>query len=273
MPVERIGFSPRVRFATSIAVLAASICASSAPAAGQGKPGIAQEVQSTLRKKSPMPKMHVRSARARSATRVIAGSRHRKPNPVAGKIDSAATRSGDDVVNNRANGATTTASGETMDQSQAPSAATMVRPKPRASDEELMEIARTYCGNMTAGAAEARVARQRRQLQDLEKEVVDKSASLAKLSQEARGWVEKREQLWTSARDSLVETYAKMKPEAAAQQLAAMSEETASAIIMKLNARAASAILNEMGSDRAARLADGALKRMDAGSRLGKSGS
>lgn len=270
MPAERIGLIPRIGFAASIAVLAVSISAS---AAGQGKPGIAQEFHSAVKKKPTTSKTHVRRKRTRRATNVVGGARYKAPNTAAGKIDASVTQGGDDVAISRGSGATTAASTEAKDQSPAPLTDTMVRPKPRASDEELTEIARTYCGNMAASAAEARVARQRRQLQELEKEVADKSAMLAKLLHEARGWVEKREKLWTSARDGLVETYAKMKPEAAAQQLAAMSEETASTIIMKLNARAASAILNEMGSDRAARLADGALKRLDVGSRRGKSGS
>ena len=48
--------------------------------------------------------------------------------------------------------------------------------------------------------------------------------------------------------------YARMRPDAAASQLAAMDEETAAAVLTKLNPRNASAILNEMPPARAARL-------------------
>lgn len=147
-----------------------------------------------------------------------------------------------------------------------------VRPM-RASDAELVEIARTYCTNNAANAMDARVAWQSRRLRELENEVLKKSEMLASLAQEARLWVEKREKMWGTARDSLAEVYAKMKPEAAAQQLAAMSEDSAASIITRLNPRAASAILNEMGPDRAARLADGALRRPGGGASREKSGS
>jgi len=143
----------------------------------------------------------------------------------------------------------------------------------RTTASELAAIAKTYCSNNAADAAEARVARRQKKLAELGEEVARKSAALVALAQEARTWVERREGLWSSTRDVLVETYAKMKPEAAAQQLAAMSEETATSIIMKLNARAASAILNEMGADRAAHLADLALRRGSSAARQTKSGT
>ena len=45
-----------------------------------------------------------------------------------------------------------------------------------------------------------------------------------------------------------------MRPDAAAQQLAAMDEETAAAVLTKLDPRIASIILNEMDRAQAARL-------------------
>ena len=48
--------------------------------------------------------------------------------------------------------------------------------------------------------------------------------------------------------------YARMRPDAAAVQLAAMDEETASAVLTKLEPRTASLILNEMEPTQAARL-------------------
>ena len=143
----------------------------------------------------------------------------------------------------------------------------------RPSDQDLEKIARIYCSNNIASAAEARVAWQNSRLVELETEVTKKSEALAVLIQESRAWVEKREKLLRSARDNLVEVYAKMRPEVAAQQLAAMSEESATSIIARLNARSASAILNEMGSERAARLADGALKGVKERPAQDKSGS
>jgi len=144
---------------------------------------------------------------------------------------------------------------------------------PRPSDAELAAIAKTYCSNNTANVTEARLARQRRSLSELEREIDEKSLVLAGLVAEARSWTEKREKLLSAARGALVETFSKMRPEAAAQQLGAMNEEAAVSIIMMLNPRAASAIMNEMGSERAARLADSALRKGDPQANLRKSGS
>lgn len=142
-----------------------------------------------------------------------------------------------------------------------------------ANRSELENIARTYCSNNIASAAEARVAWESKKLRELETEVARKSEALASLVQETRTWVERREKLLGAARDSLVEIYAKMRPEVAAQQLGTMSEDNAASIITKLNPRSASAILNEMSSERAARLADGVLRGMREKPAQEKSGS
>ena len=129
------------------------------------------------------------------------------------------------------------------------------------SNEELAAIARAFCTNNAASATEARLAAQRRELTDIGSEVEKRSAALTEAITEARNWVERREKLLASARESLVETYSKMKPEAAAQQIGSMTEDVAVSIITGLNPRASSSILNEMGSERAAKLADAALRK------------
>lgn len=141
------------------------------------------------------------------------------------------------------------------------------------TDAELAAIARQYCTNNAAAAAEARLRARHAELRELEGQLDRKSEALEKMVEEARLWVEKREKIWAGARENLIEAYSKMRPEAAAQQIAAMSEDAAASILMKLNARAASAILNEMGADRAARLADQALKRSGARGVQEKNGS
>lgn len=139
------------------------------------------------------------------------------------------------------------------------------------SDAKLAAIAKAYCSNNAANAAELRIAAKRKAMVELEARVDSKSAELAKLIEEARAWTERRDKLWASARDTMVETYSKMRPEAAAQQLGAMSDEAAASIVMRLSARAASAIMSEMAAERAARLADSALRRTGAATE--KSGS
>ena len=53
----------------------------------------------------------------------------------------------------------------------------------------------------------------------------------------------------------MVDIYSRMRPEAAAAQLAALDESTAAAVLIKLNSRTASAILGEMDIPRAVSLA------------------
>ena len=52
----------------------------------------------------------------------------------------------------------------------------------------------------------------------------------------------------------MLRIYARMRPDAAALQLAALDEETAAAVLTKLEPRTASLILNEMDPAQAARL-------------------
>ena len=67
-------------------------------------------------------------------------------------------------------------------------------------------------------------------------------------------WLRKRDDAMRQAAESVVAIYARMRPDAAALQIAAMDDAMAAAILTKLPARAAGAILNEMEAGRAARL-------------------
>ena len=56
------------------------------------------------------------------------------------------------------------------------------------------------------------------------------------------------------AEGALVAIYAKMRPDAAAGQIAALDDAVAAAVLRGLNARQSSAILNEIPADRAVKL-------------------
>ncbi|MFV0279835.1 MAG: MotE family protein [Rhodoblastus sp.] len=100
-----------------------------------------------------------------------------------------------------------------------------------------------------------------------------KSSELSRIAREARAWVEKREAMQAAARENLIDVFAKMKPDVAAQQLAVMNEDSAASILGNLKPRVASAILNEMEAGRAARLADNAMRSQGAVPTREKSGS
>jgi flagellar motility protein MotE (MotC chaperone) len=114
--------------------------------------------------------------------------------------------------------------------------------------------AEQYCSNVVDAAAAAQVARQTIQLQKAQKQLDERIALLADKTEVLKSWIKKREDFTAHATDSLIQIYTKMKPDAAASQLAAMDEATAAAIVYRLSPKANSLILAEMDSAKAARL-------------------
>jgi flagellar motility protein MotE (MotC chaperone) len=111
-----------------------------------------------------------------------------------------------------------------------------------------------YCTNIATTATDARIAWQANKLSDLDIQIKQRIADLEAKRAEFQDWLARREAALTKAEDGVVAIYSKMRPDAAALQLAAMDDSTAAAVLAKLNPRAASAILNEMSAERAARL-------------------
>jgi flagellar motility protein MotE (MotC chaperone) len=111
-----------------------------------------------------------------------------------------------------------------------------------------------YCTNIAPFAAEAEGAWQARKLLELDGQLKARIAELEAKRVEYKEWLEKREEFVKKAEEGLVAIYSRMRPDAAASQIAAMEDGTAAAVLARLNARTASAILNEMPTGRAARL-------------------
>jgi|GEM_PF-613691 flagellar motility protein MotE (MotC chaperone) len=130
-------------------------------------------------------------------------------------------------------------------------------PKPEAPQKEAPpkgSLAESYCANIADAAADARFAWQLRQLRELDAELQRRIEILEKRTAEYREWLARRDAFVEKAQESLVRIFSRMRPDAAASQLAAMDEETAAAVLTKLEPRNASAILNEMPPGPAARL-------------------
>ncbi len=115
-------------------------------------------------------------------------------------------------------------------------------------------LAQDYCNNIGDAAADARFAWQKQTLSAMEKELESRIAVLETRTAEYREWLARRDAFVSKAQESLVRIYARMRPDAAASQLAAMDEETAAAVLTRLEPRNASAILNEMPPGPAVRL-------------------
>lgn len=114
--------------------------------------------------------------------------------------------------------------------------------------------AEQYCSSVVDAAAAAQIAQQTNKLRQAQKQFDDRVARLVAKTDELKRWVKKREDFTNHATESLVEIYSKMKPDAAASQLAAMDELTAAAITSKLSPKVSSLVLAEMDPTKAARL-------------------
>jgi flagellar motility protein MotE (MotC chaperone) len=126
-------------------------------------------------------------------------------------------------------------------------------PLPPSTPVELTP-AEQYCSNVIDAAAAAQIAQRKANLEKAQKQIDERIALIASRTEELKGWIKMREEFTARATDSLVQIYAKMKPDAAAGQLVAMDELVAAAIMSKLSPKVASLIMTEMEAAKAARL-------------------
>ena len=94
-----------------------------------------------------------------------------------------------------------------------------------------------------------------RTIDQLEEALAERTAALEAKRTEVEAWIAKRDAFMALAEERLVGIYEKMRPDAAAEQIARIQPLAGAAIMMKLKPSAASAILKEMPADDAARLA------------------
>lgn len=121
-------------------------------------------------------------------------------------------------------------------------------------DETGQEIGR-YCTNITDKAVDARYAMQTRELEQLRADIDSRIQELEAKRKEYEVWLKRRDEFVDKAEDSLVGIISKMRPDAAAAQMALMGDEPAAALLLKLNPRVSSVILNEMPAEKSSRLA------------------
>jgi flagellar motility protein MotE (MotC chaperone) len=114
--------------------------------------------------------------------------------------------------------------------------------------------AEQYCSNIANAASDARFAWQKQLLAKTEEQVKERVEELKGKIAEYQKWLARRDEFSQKAQVAITDIYAKMKPDAAAQQLMALDDETAAAVITKLNPRIASALMAEMDPKQAARL-------------------
>jgi flagellar motility protein MotE (MotC chaperone) len=119
------------------------------------------------------------------------------------------------------------------------------------SKEAGSEIER-FCSNIADAARDRRYALQAEELQALQAEIDARIAQLEAKRAEYEDWLTKRRDFIARAEDGVVEIYASMRPDAAAERMEELRGELAAAILMKLDAKQAGAVLNEMEKKSAA---------------------
>jgi flagellar motility protein MotE (MotC chaperone) len=124
-----------------------------------------------------------------------------------------------------------------------------------------------FCSNVSDPAVDARLAWQLKELEKAESLHRERIAEVEAKRAEYEKWMALRDEFLKKAEAQVVEIYSRMKPDAAATQIAGMADETAAAVLAKLSPRSSSAIFNEMDTARAAHLADllGGMRRVDDG--------
>jgi flagellar motility protein MotE (MotC chaperone) len=116
--------------------------------------------------------------------------------------------------------------------------------------------AQQYCFNSADAAADARFAWQAKKIKDMEAELDKRSRQLEAKTQEYKTWLARRDDFSRKAHEKLVGFYSRMRPDAAAVQLATLDEDMAAAVVTKLETKVASQIMGEMDPESAAKIAE-----------------
>ncbi|AQS40951.1 MAG: Hypothetical protein BHV28_02290 [Candidatus Tokpelaia hoelldobleri] len=115
------------------------------------------------------------------------------------------------------------------------------------------DIAR-FCKNIDRQAQDARVELQMRQLAVLRGDIDGRMKLLEEKRREYEDWLARRNAFLERTQSSFVGIVSRMRPDAAAAQLALVDEMTAASIILKLEPRVSSAIMNELAPEKSASL-------------------
>ncbi|MER8373317.1 MotE family protein [Mesorhizobium sp. M1338] len=151
--------------------------------------------------------------------------------------------------------ASDTARGEEAVRQVLPGAPVVAPPQQLAREKapDQSEIER-FCSNIADAARDRRYVLQAEELKQLQAGIDQRMKALEEKKAEYETWLKRREVFLARAEDGVVQIYAGMKPDAAAERLAIVNADLAAAILMKLDSRKASVILNEMDQKAAATL-------------------
>ena len=130
----------------------------------------------------------------------------------------------------------------------------LAQPGTAASSPASADEIQRFCSNIADAARDRRYALQAEQLKTLRQDIDKRMKELEAKRAEYEDWLKRRNDFAAMAEGDVVQIYSKMKPDGAAERLAAVKPELAAAILLKLNPRQASQILNQMDAKDAATL-------------------
>jgi len=116
------------------------------------------------------------------------------------------------------------------------------------------EAAGRFCRNIETRAENARFELQMQRLEEAKLEINERMQILEQKRSEYESWLKKRDDFLAQTQTAFVAIIAKMKPAAAAEQLALSDDMVAASILLKLKPSQASAIMNELPPEKAANL-------------------
>ncbi|SFN83015.1 MgtE intracellular N domain-containing protein [Cohaesibacter marisflavi] len=114
--------------------------------------------------------------------------------------------------------------------------------------------ANSFCENISDLASEQRYAWQLQNLIALQSDIDGRIEKLEALRADVKGWIAKRDKVLSDVKEHIITVYERMRPEAAAERLAAVDDQVAIALLAKMKPRVVSAILNEMDAAKASDL-------------------
>jgi len=111
-----------------------------------------------------------------------------------------------------------------------------------------------FCRNIETQAEATRFELQMQRLDAKKQEINERIEVLEQKRAEYENWLKKRDDFLEKTQNSFIAIMAKMKPDAAAEQLALSDDMVAASILLKLKAAQASAIMNALPAEKAANL-------------------
>jgi len=109
-----------------------------------------------------------------------------------------------------------------------------------------------FCRNIETQAEATRFEIQMQRIEAKKQEINERIELLEQKRSEYESWLKKRNDFLEQTQETLITIMTKMKPAAAAEQLALSDDMVAASILLKLKPAAASAIMNELPPEKAA---------------------